>query len=128
MALATEDVQAIALDFIRKLEETGKITVQRAVLFGSYARGRAHRGSDIDLLVISRDFMRMTAWERIRLVARVTAQCDRRLEVIPCTPRQWERAGPASFLAHIRRTGIVVYEARHLEEHSPAPFSAPGGA
>lgn len=31
----------------------GKITVQRAILFGSYAKGLAHDYSDIDLLIIS---------------------------------------------------------------------------
>ncbi|GBD11167.1 hypothetical protein HRbin23_00819 [bacterium HR23] len=112
MAEATADIQRVVRELVERLERAGSLRVERVVLFGSYARGRPRRGSDIDLLVLSPGFGRMSLWKRIRLVAQVKGECDRRLEVLTCTPAEWKGAGPASFLEHIKRTGVVVYEAR----------------
>ena len=35
---------------------SGRVRVERVILFGSRARGEANEGSDVDLLVVSPDF------------------------------------------------------------------------
>ncbi|HKZ48860.1 MAG TPA: nucleotidyltransferase domain-containing protein [Thermoplasmata archaeon] len=42
----------------------GTTRVERMILFGSRARGRTHRWSDVDLIVVSRDFRGKGAIER----------------------------------------------------------------
>jgi predicted nucleotidyltransferase len=107
----TTEVLKTVRDFVADLEALGKVRVKQAILYGSYARGRAHRWGDIDLLVVSEDFAGMSPLKRIRLVAQATFQSRRHLQAVTCTPKELEEAGPASFLAHIKRTGTVIWQA-----------------
>ncbi|NCS71117.1 MAG: hypothetical protein COY38_02505 [Candidatus Aenigmarchaeota archaeon CG_4_10_14_0_8_um_filter_37_24] len=57
----------LAKDFKRKAAK--KFGISRIILFGSFATGRPHKWSDIDLLVVSNrvkkksDFMSKLSWE-----------------------------------------------------------------
>ena len=51
--LTTRELDSILDDFIKRLKN--KISLDKVVLFGSYAKGTAHEWSDIDLMVISRE-------------------------------------------------------------------------
>ncbi len=48
--------------FRRKV--SARYGIERMILFGSRARGRTHRFSDVDLIVVSRRFRRKDAIER----------------------------------------------------------------
>ncbi len=48
-----EELNSILNDYISRLKS--KIKLDKAVLFGSYAKGTAHEWSDIDLLVVSNE-------------------------------------------------------------------------
>ncbi|MEM2316049.1 MAG: nucleotidyltransferase domain-containing protein [Candidatus Nezhaarchaeales archaeon] len=47
------------------------IVVERAYLFGSYVKGSWIKTSDIDLVVVSRDFEGMSFTERLDLINRL---------------------------------------------------------
>lgn len=54
---------------LKKLIEFGReisseISVQTILFFGSRATGKAHRDSDIDLLIVSKDFGKMKPFRR----------------------------------------------------------------
>lgn len=49
------EILEIAKRFIDCLQQQG-ISVEQAFLYGSYARGDAHDDSDIDIVVVSKDF------------------------------------------------------------------------
>jgi len=51
-------------------ELTKKIDVDRILFFGSMARGDNKKESDIDLIIVSRDFEKMDYFERTKLVYR----------------------------------------------------------
>lgn len=63
-----------AIGRLRKALEKNGVRPERLVLFGSWTRGTATVDSDIDLVVISRDFEGKTVWERVDLLARAHAQ------------------------------------------------------
>ena len=98
-------------DAFRPLFQRGG--AQRAILYGSYARGEADSFSDIDLIIIAKskrpfierfkDFFGL--WE----VSPVKA-----LEVLVYTPREFARMRKAgnAFLAQALQEGKVIYEAR----------------
>lgn len=48
----TDPVSQTIMDFSSKIKETFKDNLSRIMLFGSYARGDAKEGSDIDILVV----------------------------------------------------------------------------
>ena len=55
MAQRKAAVLAIAKKYIAHLRKNG-IRVERAYLYGSYANGKPDKNSDIDLVVVSRQF------------------------------------------------------------------------
>ncbi|MFN3974326.1 MAG: nucleotidyltransferase domain-containing protein [Dehalococcoidia bacterium] len=111
MVATAEAVRSIVLDFVQRLEALAPLRVQRVLLFGSYAHGWPHRGSDIDLVVVSEGFRRMGRHQRLDLLVRAAYASDHRIEAIAVTPGELRRAGPGTFLGEVKRTGVVVYEA-----------------
>ena len=72
MATPGPEIAAIIARYCAQLEAMG-IRVERAILFGSHARGEAKDGSDIDVLIVSSDFEALghtralgTAWHCCR--------------------------------------------------------------
>ncbi|MEM4566856.1 MAG: nucleotidyltransferase domain-containing protein [Sulfolobales archaeon] len=78
----------------RLLEELSKegVAVERAYLFGSYVKGSWIKTSDIDLVVVSRNFEGMSFTERLDLINRLQwrAGITPFIEAIPLTPRELE--------------------------------------
>jgi uncharacterized protein len=84
------------------------IVVERAVVFGSQATGRAHLWSDIDLLVVSPQFDDMKDRSSINLLWRLAARIDSRIEPIPCGSRQWLEDDSSAIIEIARREGEVL--------------------
>jgi len=82
---------------------------QKIILFGSYAYGKPHIESDVDLLVI------MPARDVVNQAIRIWAALDApfSLDLIVRTPAQIERGINDNdwFLREIVEKGVVVYEA-----------------
>lgn len=55
-------VKSFAKDFLRHLEAEG-LSIQRAYLFGSYAKKHARAWSDIDVCVVSKKFSTNAGWD-----------------------------------------------------------------
>ena len=83
----------------------------RIILFGSYAYGQPHAGSDVDLLVV------MPAASEVNQSIRMTLAFEPPfpLDLIVRTPAKLERrlAEGSSFLEQIVTRGKVVYEKRN---------------
>ena len=53
--MVNPEIRQIISRFVHVLTANG-IRVERAILYGSYATGRFHSGSDLDLAIVSPDF------------------------------------------------------------------------
>jgi predicted nucleotidyltransferase len=73
MAQTTPDLKHIIERFRFQLEKMG-IHPLRILLFGSYASGTAREGSDIDLIVISDDWIKYNQRERLELLGVAAAR------------------------------------------------------
>ena len=73
MVTAANQVNSIVWAFVAAVEAQG-ITVERALLFGSQARGDARKDSDFDLIVISPDFAAMPGWRRWEVLGKAAAK------------------------------------------------------
>jgi predicted nucleotidyltransferase len=84
---------------------------EKIILFGSFAYGRPHEYSDVDLLVV------MRAANEINQAIRITLAFEREfpLDLLVRTPEHFRRqlAEGDSFLSEIQAKGIVVYEKRN---------------
>jgi predicted nucleotidyltransferase len=79
----------------------------RAVLFGSYALGKAHEYSDIDLIVIAPEFDGSREISLVKALWQATV-ADNRIEPIPCGEQEWETDGGRVVLEIARREGVVI--------------------
>ena len=93
--------------YLSAVKEHG-IVVERAVVFGSQATGRAHPWSDIDLLVIAPQFDDMKDRTHINLLWRLAARIDSRIEPTPCGSHQWREDDSSAIIEIARREGEVL--------------------
>lgn len=96
------DIGKIVRAYLAELAKQG-IKVERAYLFGSHARGEAGPDSDIDLLLVSRDFAAIPVSEQCRILGKAALALMEPVEALVYTPEEVEalmqREG--SFVRHI---------------------------
>jgi len=105
--MATELVLDSVRRYLRRLRETG-ITVSFGVIFGSQATGMADEWSDIDVLVVSPAFDRLTSRRLVNLLWRIAAQTDSRIEPVPCGLKRWYEDDASPLVERARREGRQV--------------------
>ena len=103
-------IAAEVLDKIRRFRElvVGRYPVRKVLLYGSYAKGLASDGSDIDVAVIV-DLP--TFKERIRVGAELflhASSIDPAIEPRCVSWDDYLDCEPASILAEIKRTAVEV--------------------
>lgn len=104
MAKIPNRVQKIINQYLSLLKENG-INVQDAILFGSYARGKASKWSDIDLALISDAFEGVRFKDRNK-IRRITISVSTDLEVLPFRPIDFTPKDP--LVKEIMDTGVSV--------------------
>lgn len=105
---ATTDMAQVIRRTIEHLQR--RVQVLQVVLFGSHARGEADVWSDVDLVVISPDFARMSHRQVMDLLVKTALETDSSVEIRPYTPSDLREARPTNFLGHILAEGKVVYK------------------
>lgn len=95
----------IVLKFRSELEKEG-ITINRMILFGSYATGSQTEGSDIDVVVVSTDFKGLNHWQRLGLMTEALYKIFEPIEVRALTPQEWESS--ESITASYIKSGAVI--------------------
>lgn len=91
----------------RKAIEAEGIRADKMILFGSYATGQSREDSDIDIVVISRDFQNKSYWERIDILSNAIYRVLEPIEASAFTPEEWQRED--SIIVDFAKNGVVVY-------------------
>ncbi len=89
-------------NYLLKLSKYFKI--EKAYLFGSYAIGKAHKDSDIDLAIVSSSFSGNSFTDNVEL-GKLTWGIDTRIEPIGFTPKDFEEM---IFAKEIKKIGIEI--------------------
>lgn len=92
--------------FVIALEKEG-ISVDRVILYGSYARGKARPDSDIDVAVVSKDFGKDRVEEGMTLF-RIAGKIDARLEPVPISLKAYENDTWIPLIYEIRENGLEL--------------------
>ena len=104
--------------FIARLNR--ELDVAQVILFGSYAYGRPHEWSDVDIAVISPAFAALGRVARLEWLERIAWEAEAHaVEPVGLTPEEYVQASDLSLLGEVREKGIVVYDAAH-PERTPA--------
>ena len=104
--MAENEIIATVKHYLATLPSFG-IHANRAVLFGSYVRGKADEYSDIDLVVIAPEFDGAREISLVKALWQATIS-DNRIEPIPCGEQEWETDGSRPILEIARREGVII--------------------
>ena len=104
MAKIPDEIRAVIDKYINALEEKN-IHVQRAVLFGSYADGRANEWSDIDIALVSESFNGDRFDDRGK-IRKITLSVSSDLSPLPFRPEDFIPEDP--FVKEIMERGVRI--------------------
>jgi predicted nucleotidyltransferase len=104
MAAITSKIKQIIDRYISALKENN-IAVDRAVVFGSYAKGNSNEWSDIDVALVSNAFEGNWIKDRNKIRA-ITLSISSDIQVLPYRPEDFNPEDP--FVKEIIETGIRV--------------------
>lgn len=88
-----------------ELLRENNISIKKAYLFGSFATGSEHEWSDIDLALVSDDFLEDRYMERLRIM-KITSTIDSRIEPAPYQTEQFNEVDPLVW--EIKKNGIEI--------------------
>lgn len=99
-----------AINTLKNLIKQRGINIERVVVFGSYARGQEKKGSDLDIIIISRDFEGKDIFERLEIVRGLHREfVDKTImpaDIMYYSPTEWER-GNSLIINQAKEEGII---------------------
>ena len=107
MATPRPEITDLIARYCIQLRAMG-IRVERAILFGSHARGEAKDSSDINLLIVSADFTTLNTRQRLEQLGTADARLWQPIAAIACTPAELVHVEPATLPEEILQTGVQV--------------------
>ena len=84
------------------------VTVERVILFGSFAKGNPRKDSDIDLIIVSEDFRKMNLRQRLEVLGIAAARIMQPVEAKGYTLKEINNPSKPKFLSHILKVGMGV--------------------
>lgn len=99
-----------AVKFFEKQLKEQKVNVTKIILFGSQARGNASAGSDVDIVLISKDFRNKGIFKRLALIKKAEIATIKKymipLDVVMMTPDEF--ASGTSLVSEYAKEGKVL--------------------
>lgn len=92
--------------FLRKIQKV--IRVDNIVVFGSQSANTAKKDSDIDLIVISKDFAKWNEDKRLNLLYKASRFIIPEIHPWGVTPEELEKASQLTTIGHARITGTYL--------------------
>ncbi|MBI3583852.1 MAG: nucleotidyltransferase domain-containing protein [Nitrospinae bacterium] len=97
---------------LRELLKQRGIDIYKIVIFGSYAKKRVSRDSDIDMMIISKDFRNKDIFERVELAGGVHRELVKRFkkpfDIMYYSDKEWNR-GFSLIMNTAKREGNIIY-------------------
>ena len=92
--------------FAKRLKQEG-ISVDRVILYGSYATGKVRRDSDIDVAIVSKDFGKDRVKEGMTLY-RIAGKVNVQLEPVPISIEAYENDTWLPLIYEIKVKGLEL--------------------
>jgi hypothetical protein len=99
-----DQIKAPLNQFVKKVPKS--IKVDQVIIFGSYLEGNVSQDSDIDVLVISDDFKKMNADQRLEVLYDAAEDIEPEIDAWGFTQEELKRAGELTTLGYARTSGI----------------------
>jgi predicted nucleotidyltransferase len=100
-----------AVKYLETCLKKSGLSISKIILFGSQAKGQPTEESDIDVVIISKDFENKDIFERARLTKEAEIMTTKKFmipfDIITMTPKEFE--SETSLIAEYAREGEVIY-------------------
>ncbi len=104
MAHVPQEIMQVLKNYLKNLST--EISIDKVILFGSYARGTTHKDSDINLAIISNDFKGKRRVDNINYLLLKAIDYDVDLEPFPFTPDEF--IFQEGFIKEVLRDGVEI--------------------
>jgi len=99
-------------EILRELFRQKGISIYKIVIFGSYAKRIQRPGSDIDIIIISKDFRNKDIFERVKLAKGVHRELVNRIkkpfDIMYYSDKEWDK-GHSLIINAAKEEGEVIY-------------------
>jgi len=106
--MGEKELSSIINKYREDLEK--KINIKKIILYGSYAYGKPNKTSDIDLIIVSPDFKKISPLKRLELLSLIRSESLDPIEAIGYTPEEFKNYKKSIFLGPAVEKGKVVFE------------------
>ena len=109
--MATISQQAITLAREYLAIVGSKVHIEKALVFGSVARGTASKDSDIDLVILSEDFKSMELKDRLIMLSRLRGNkfISWPMDILGYTTKEFEKLSKISPLfKDVKKEAIII--------------------
>lgn len=110
MVRTKSQINRLVKNYVRELKKR-HINPEEILLYGSYAAGTAHPYSDIDILVISKDFKKTNPLNRLEQLSLASIPLNAPIEAIGYTPDEIKKNKNHSiFWDQIKNNLKIIYK------------------
>ncbi|MBI4377822.1 MAG: HEPN domain-containing protein [Nitrospinae bacterium] len=102
-----QEIKGIVKRYAGELKNLG-IIPEKIMIYGSYAKGHPREGSDIDLLIVSKDFKDKNLRERLEILGLAAGRVFEPIEAMGYTEDEIVSKEEGSFLDNIFSEGVSV--------------------
>jgi uncharacterized protein len=100
--------------YLKECLEAKGVTVSKIILFGSQARGRTHKDSDVDFIVVSENFIGKDIFERAEMIGDAEFLTVKKykipIDLLLKTTNEIEK-GASVTADYVEKEGVVVWAA-----------------
>ncbi len=112
MAKKAETIKKKVGKILAELLKQRGISIYKIVIFGSYAKGTQRENSDIDIIVVSRDFRDKSIFERVELTKGIGRELVKRtkkpFDIMYYSDKEWKK-GHSLIINAAKQKGEVIH-------------------
>ncbi len=101
------------ISFLADGLKSSGLNISKIILFGSHASAKSSRDSDIDIVIVSKDFRNRDIFKRIKLIKDAEVMTIKKymipLDIITLTPEELDNEN--SITADFAKKGEIIYAA-----------------
>ncbi|HGJ65440.1 TPA: nucleotidyltransferase domain-containing protein [bacterium] len=108
----TKIIKSEISNILKELLQEKGINVQKIIIFGSYAKGTQREDSDIDVIIVSKDFKDKSIFERVEQTTGIGRELVRKIkkpfDLLFYSDDEWN--GSRSLMINMaKESGEVIY-------------------
>ena len=101
-----------AREIIQELFQEREINLHKIIIFGSQAKNKGNQDSDIDIIVVSKDFRNKDIFEKVEVTSGIHRELVNRLkkpvDIMYYSDKEWDK-GYSIIINAAKEEGAVIY-------------------